>query len=156
MSIKEFIVYEVDGKRFDQEIDAQYYKHLCQRISKIMSLLKPRTKEVEDNLAYIEHDKKNLNIAFSRFMGVCGEVIPLFKEGFAQVGVGERHISHAGYIIGNYSSDFPIISKTFSRFSCINFETGYEFQQPYYASHIQEAFEDIERKKEYLRKNGSI
>lgn len=152
--MKTITVYEVEGKKFDREEDAQAYEHLCQRVSKVMSVLKPRTKEVEEGLCYIEHDKKALNTAFTLLMGICGDVIPDWKEWFDQVAKGERHISHAGRIISE--SDYPVIREAFSRFYCINFEIGYEFQQPYYATHIDEAFKEIENRKEYLKKHGSL
>ena len=151
--MKTITVYEVDGKRFDREEDARAYEHLCQRVSKAMSVLKPRTKEVEDGLAYIEHDKEAVKIAFAQFMGICADVIPDWKEWFEQVAKGERHISHAGRIIGDVAYKYPILSDVFFRFNCINFEHGYEFQQPYYATHIDEAFKDIKMRNEYLNKN---
>ena len=133
-----------------REEDAQAYEHLCQRVRKVMSILKPRTQEVEDCLAYLEHDKEELNTALSLLMGICGEVIPSWKEWFDQVAKGERHISHAGRIISE--CDYPIIRNEFFRFMCIDFETGYEFQQPYFAVHTEEAFKEIENRKEYLKK----
>lgn len=101
--MKTITVYEVEGKRFDREEDARAYEHLCQRVSKVMSVLKPRTKEVEEGLCYIEHDKKALNTAFTLLMGICGDVIPDWKEWFDQVAKGERHISHAG---NKYERDY--------------------------------------------------
>jgi hypothetical protein len=144
-------VYEVEGKRFDREEDAQAYEHLCQRVSRVMSVLKPRTKEVEEGLCYIEHDKKALNTAFSLLMGICGDVIPDWKEWFDQVAKGERHISHAGRIISE--CDYPVIRNAFFRFMCTDFVTGYEFQQPYFAAHTEEAFKNIKKRNEYLNKN---
>lgn len=152
--MKTITVYEVEGKRFDREEDAQAYEHLYQRVRKVMSLLKPRTQEVEDCLVYLEHGKEELNTALKLLMGICGEVIPSWKEWFDQVAKGERHISHAGRIISE--CDYPIIRNEFFRFMCIDFETGYEFQQPYFASHPEEAFKEIENRKEYLKQHGSL
>lgn len=149
--MKTITVYEVEGKRFDREEDAQAYEHLCQRVSKVMSVLKPRTQEVEDGLAFLEHDKDSLNTSFSLLMGICGDVIPSWKEWFDQVAKGERHISHAGRIISE--CDYPVIRDAFFRFMCTDFGTGYEFQQPYYATNIDEAFKDIKERNEYLNKN---
>lgn len=154
--MKTITVYEVEGKRFDREEDARAYEHLCQRVSKVMSVLKPRTKEVADGLAYIEHDKETVKIAFDLFMGICADVIPDWKEWFEQVAKGERHISHAGRIIGDVAYKYPILSDVFFRFNCINFEHGYEFQQPYFASRIEEAMRDIENRQNYLKEHGEL
>ena len=152
--MKTITVYEVEGKRFDREEDARVYEHLCQRVSKVMSVLKPRTKEVEDGLAYIEHDKEAVKIAFAQFMGICADVIPSWEKWFVQVAKGERHISHAGRIISE--CDYHVIRNAFFRFMCTDFVTGYEFQQPYFAAHTEKAFKEIEYRKEYLKKLGSL
>jgi hypothetical protein len=147
--MKTITVYEAEGKRFDREEDARAYEHLSQRVSKVMSALKPRTEEVEEGLAYVEHDKEELNIVLSLLMGICGEVIPSYKKWFDQVAKGQRHISHAGRIISE--CDYPVIRNAFFRFMCTDFVTGYEFQQPYFAAHTEEAFKEIENRKEYLK-----
>ena len=152
-NMKKVTVYEVEGKRFNRE-DARAYEHLCQRVSKVISVLQPRTKELEDGLAYIEHDKEVVKIAFDLFMGVCADVIPDRREWFEQVAKGQRHISHVGRIIGDY--DYPILNKVFFRFNCINFEHGYEFQQPYFASRIEDAMMDIEYRRNYLKKHEEL
>ena len=38
------------------------------------------------------------------------------------------------------------------RFSCTSPETLQEFQQPYYTSHLDDAYRDIKRNKEFLNK----
>lgn len=144
-------MYDVEGKLFASKEEAQRYEHLCQRTRKVMSILKPRTEQVEKGLSYIKQDITNVQTALELFMEVCGDVIPDYKNIFIQVAEGTRHISHASRIIGDY--DYPCLKNAMFRFLCINKETVYEFQQPYFATHLDEAFEDIKKANEYYENN---
>ena len=148
------MVYEVNGKRFDDPQEALAYEKLCEKIESIMSRLAGRKKEIESGLAYNKHDVEILKQCFKDFCEVCANTIPSFEKWFIQVGNGERHISHIGRILSDYSSDYPILQKTLFRFECISFENGYEFQQPYYVTHQEEFFKDMEKRLKY-KNNGN-
>ena len=80
--IKEFVVYETNGKRFNTYEEAFDYDVLCDRVNTIMSALPERTKEVEKGETYINH--KDINVVkkvFKEFIKICREVLSklLFK-----------------------------------------------------------------------------
>lgn len=145
--MKEVTVFEVEGKRFDTQKEAFDYEVLCNRVHQVMSLLKPRTKEVEEGIGYMSHDFNVLNTALEQFMGICGEVFPDYKEVFDRVGKKELSVAKAEMMIDLYPYLYPVINKAFYRLLCIDFNSGLEFQRPDYAKHIAKAFEDIKNKK---------
>lgn len=152
--IKEITIYEVNDVRFDKLNDAAKYEVLCDEIERIMSRLKPRTKEIEDGLGY---GKQNINVlksCINDYCVVCAKLFPLYKEMFIEVANEDRHISHMGRII--YDSLYKVLKDAYFRFECIDRETGYEFQQPYYANHINEAFEYIKKAQEYYKEHGTL
>lgn len=148
------MVYVVDGKRFDDPQDALAYERLCEEVESIMSRLAVRTKEIENCLGYNKHDLQNLKQCFEKFCEVCSKTISRYKEWFVQTARGERHISHIGRILSDYSEDYPILQKTLFRFECICFDSGYEFQQPYYVTHQEEFFKNMEKSLKY-KSNGN-
>ena len=139
--MKAITVYETNGMRFDKREDAIAYEKFCNKIKSIMSQLLPRTKEIEEGTDYNKHNLDILNSCFKAFCEVCAKAIPLYGKWFIEVANGERHISHIARILGDYHYDYPILSDAYFRFSCINFENGYEFQQPYFVTHQEEFFE---------------
>ena len=143
------MVYEVNGKRFDDPIEAKKYEKLCEEIEEIMGWLRARTKDIEDGCNYNRHHIDVVKMSFKSFCLLCSKVIPLYKDWFIQTANGDRHISHIARILGDYSSDYPILNKTLFRFECISFENGYEFQQPYYVTHQEEFFADMKKRLEY-------
>lgn len=149
--MKAITVYETNGKRFDDPQKALAYEKLCKRINGIMARLLPRTKEVEAGTDYNMHDLNILNGCFKDFCFECANVIPSFSEWFMQTITGERHLSHIGKVLSDHSHDYPILYEAYFRFSCISFENGFEFQQPYYVSHQEEFFKFI---KKYGKKGG--
>lgn len=151
--MKKVVVWETNGKRFDVFDDAVKYEKLCKKVAGIMSQLLPRTKDVEDCLDYNKHNLYTLWGCFRAFCKLCAVIIPDYKEWFEQAACGERDKSHIGRILDDSRSDYPILYDAYFRFACIDFNTGFEFQQPYYANHVEEAFSDIKRNKEYKYKN---
>ena len=143
------MVYEVNGKRFDDPIEAKKYEKLCEEIEEIMGRLLPRTKDIEDGCNYNRQDVDVVKMCFKSFCLLCSKVIPLYKRWFLQAARGKRHLSHIGRVLSDYSQDYPILHTTFFRFQCISFETGYEFQQPYYVAHQEEFFTDMKKRLEY-------
>lgn len=147
--MKKILVYETNGKRFDAYEDAVRYEILCKKVNGIMSQLLPRTKEIERCLDYNKHNLDTLNGCFRAFCKLCSVLIPDYKEWFEQTACGERDKSHIGRILDDNRSEYPILYDAYFRFACIDFNTGFEFQQPFYAHHIETAFSDIKRNKEY-------
>ena len=141
--VKRVIVYEAYGKRFDEYDDALKYEYLYEEVEKIMSDLPPRSKAVENGTGVVKHDVSTLNKCLKAFCNICAEHITPFKQWFIDVVNDDLHISHIGRILSDYRSDFPILYKTYYRFDCIDFETGIEFQQPYYVIHQDEFFSQL-------------
>ncbi len=143
--VKQVIVYEAYGKRFDEYNDALKYEYLYEEVEKIMSDLPPRSEAVENGTDVVKHDVSTLNKCLKAFCNICAEHITPFKQWFIDVVNGDLHISHIGRILSDYRSDFPILYKTYYRFDCIDFETGIEFQQPYYVTHQDEFFSQLKK-----------
>ena len=148
------MVYVVNGKRFDDPIDAKKYEILCKEVEEIMGCLLPRTKDIEDGYNYNRQDIDIVKMCFKSFCLFCSKVIPAYKKWFFQAARGKRHLSHIGRVLSDYSKDYPILQITFFRFQCISFENGYEFQQPYYVTHQEEFFEYMKKQLEY-ENNGN-
>ena len=148
------MVYEVNGKRFDDPQEALAYERLCEQVDNITKVLTPRSQLLEDGCDYYEHDLRVVKDCFRKFCILCSKVIPSYKEWFLQTANGDRHTSHIGRILSDYSHDYPILNKTLFRFNCISFENGYEFQQPYYVVHQGEFFKDMKEHLKY-KNNGN-
>ena len=147
--MKTITVYESNGMRFDKREDAIVYDKLCKKINSIMAELLPRTKEVEAGVDFNKHNLDTLKGCFKAFCLVCARVLPAWSDFFTQTISGERHISHIGKLLSDNSHHYPILYNAYFRFTCINFENGYEFQQPYYVTHQEEFFEDMKKLLEY-------
>lgn len=139
------MVYVVNGKRFDDPIDAKKYENLCEEVEEIMGWLLPRTKDIEDGCNYQKQEIDVVKMCFKSFCLLCSKVIPSYKRWFLQAAEGKRHLSHIGRVLSDYKEDYPILQTTFFRFQCISFENGYEFHQPYYVTHQEEFFEYMEK-----------
>ncbi len=148
------MVYEVNGKRFDDPIDAKKYEAICKEVEEIMEWLLPRTKDIEDGCNYNRQEIDIVKMCFKSFCLLCSKVIPAYKKWFSQAARGKRHLSHIGRVLSDYGNDYPILQTTFFRFRCISFENGYEFQQPYYVTHQEEFFKDMEKRLKY-KNNGN-
>lgn len=156
MEKKKLIVYEVQGKRFNTHQEARRYAIICNSINLIMDKLQPRTKEVEEGLAYLEHDPLLVRIVLRKFLLYCRRFMPSFASWFVQVADGKRHISHIQRVLSDYESDYPILYKSLFRFMCINIKSGHEFQQPYFALHPEEGYKAIEKRIKYLQEHEGL
>lgn len=134
-------IYETNGKRFDDKNEAIAYEKLCKKINSIMMQLLPRTKEIQEGRDYNKHNLGTLKGCFKAFCLECAKVLPEWSDWFMQTISGKRHMSHIGKLLSDYRDNYPILYEAYFRFSCINFDTGFEFQQPYWASHQEEFFE---------------
>lgn len=139
MEIREVIVYDVDGKKFDKKSDAEEYFVLYKDVCKIASVL---GKEIENDKSFKKHNISEVKKSFKEFCLLCEKIFPTYKDSF-----------HLLYDKGYYDSgsiccriiydscyDYPILSKVFYRYSCINFTSGIEYLQPYYAEHPEDFF----------------
>lgn len=149
--MKTIVVYETNGKRFDDKNEAIAYEKLCKKINGIMAQLLPRTKDIEDGRDYNKHNLDTLKGCFKAFCLECAKVFPEWSEWFMQTISGERHLSHIGRLLSDNSHNCPILYDAYFRFACTNFDTGFEFQQPYWANHPDEFFE---YHKMYVNKTG--
>lgn len=142
--IQEIKVYEVDGMRFDTMKEATRYEGICLNVALVMAGLDPTTEEVKEMRGYQKHDIVTLRRAFADFCSLCAIYIPMHGDTFEKTSRGVLRKSIMSKILLEYKQDYPILYSTFFRFMCINFDTGFEFQQPYYATHLAEAFKEIE------------
>lgn len=108
-----------------------------------MSQLLPRTKEIEQGTDFNKHNKDTLNGCLKAFCKECAKQIPAWEQWFIETANGTRHLSHIGRVLSDYSHDFPCLYSAYFRFSCTDFNTGYEFQQPYYVTHQDEFFNGL-------------
>ena len=60
------------------------------------------------------------------------------------------YLGNIGYYLTD--NDKKCIDDLYFRFSCTSPETLQEFSQLYYASHLDDAYNDIEQNKRYLNK----
>lgn len=143
--MKKLTIFETNGKRFDSYEDALKYEKLCKKVDGIMSQLLPRTKEIEQGTDYNKHNKETLNGCFKAFCKECAQQIPNDKgEMFnGKVDILILHLPHLGRVLSDCGYDFPCLYDAYCRFSCIDFNTGFEFQQPYYVTHQDEFFNSI-------------
>ena len=141
--MRKLIIFETNGKRFDSYEEALKYEKLCKKVDGIMSQLLPRTKEVEHGTDFNKHNKETLNGCFKAFCKECTKQFPNEEAIFTDVANGTRHFSHIDRILSDCSYEFPCLYDAYLRFSCIDFNTGFEFQQPYYVTHQEEFFNRI-------------
>lgn len=141
--MRKIIVYETNGKRFDSYEEALKYEKLCEKVDGIMSQLLPRTIAIEQGTDFNKHNKETLNACLKAFCQECGKQIPDWEQWFTETANGTRHLSHIGRILSDYSHDFPCLYSAYGRFSCTDFNTGCEFQQPYYVTHQDEFFNGL-------------
>lgn len=141
--VTEIKIYESNGIRFDNYDEAVAYDVLCDEVNAIMAPLQERNKEVERGELCITQNKDTLNTTFRKFIELCDR----FFEGkyTAHFNIliekGRPGGTRADYIISEYSYNH-IITNTYYRFKCINFDSGREYQQPYYVNHEEEFFEE--------------
>jgi hypothetical protein len=141
--MKKLTIFETNGKRFDSYEDALKYEKLCKKIDGIMSQLLPRTEEIEYGTDYNKHNKEILNGCFKAFCKECAKQMPDMEALFIDTMNGIRHMSHMGRVLSDCGYDFPCLYDAYHRFNCIDFNTGFEFQQPYYVTHQDEFFNMI-------------
>ena len=136
--MKEIILYEAnDGVRFELECDCVYHEAFCDKVEEINKRLR-KNEEIDGTLA-IEQDLDVVRSAFKDLMELCAEEFPqLDGRVFKEVASGQRHISHANYLLQEYSDQYPTLRRLFYRFMCIDINTGIEYEQSYFAQNPQD------------------
>lgn len=131
------IVYlsDYDGVRFDNQEDCEKYEKIVERVLNAIKRISPEGIKTDYNQA-IRHNMEDVKKAYKSFMEICADDIPEYKNIFLECAKGLRHPSHASRIINDCGDS--ILWKTDYKFSCINKETGIEYEQPYYATHTEE------------------
>ena len=140
-------MYETNGKRFDKYSDAEKYEKLCKKVNGIMKQLLPRTEEVENDEDYNKHNIKILKGCFIAFLKTMKSIerfrdliMPNDKVPFDN---GIKYNAEVALFRYDDCGEYSIIHDTIYRFKCIDFETGFEFSQPYYVTHQEEFFNHI-------------
>jgi hypothetical protein len=97
---------------------------------------------------YVTHDPVLFKEALTEFKELtCKELN--FDENRKQTVMNATYLGNIGYYLpGNKKC----MDNLYFRFSCTSPETLQEFQQPYYASHLNDAYRDIKRNKEILNR----
>ena len=97
-----------------------------------------KNEEIDGTLA-IEQDLDVVKRSFKDLMELCIEEFPqLDGRVFKEVASGQRHISHANYLLQEYSDQYPTLRRLFYRFLCIDMNTGIEYEQSYFAKYPQD------------------
>lgn len=150
--IKPIQIYVVDdGTRFDKYDDAVAYEELCKRCFAIEAKLTPRTAEVENMTGYVTHDPVLFKEALTEFKELTCKEFNL-DETRRQNMMKSSYLGTINivYYLSDLFSNKKCMNELYFRFSCTSPETLQEFQQPYYASHLDDAYRDIKRNKENL------
>ena len=139
MEIREVIVYDVDGKRFDKKKDAEEYYKLYKEVCDIVSVL---GEEIKDDKSFKKHNVLDVKNSFKQFCLLCEKVFPIYKDSFHKLYLKGRYDvgSICCCIIRDCSYEYPILTDVFFRYSCISFDSGIEYTQPYYVKHPEDFF----------------
>lgn len=139
--MKKVTVYEAyDGVRFDTEKQCREHDVICNKVKEIECKLRSNAK-VQANYSYaVQQDADTVKKCFAELMELCTDLFGYDK--FERVASGECDISHAQYILSDYSDDYPLLWMFFHRFLHIDMKTSIEYQQQFYATH-PEAFKGV-------------
>lgn len=122
-----------DGVEFDTKDECMNYEeNVLAPLNKILSNLRPA------NSYGVRQDGNKVKKAFKEFMSLCGKVIPEGKKVFDKISEDKAHISHAEWILSDYSNNYPSLNETMYRFHCISKKTWIEYPQLYFAKNEKE------------------
>ena len=145
--MKELTIYEcTDGTRFDYKDKAERYEHYYQLIQEANNMyLGANSRPINPGVTWrIQHNVESVKAFRKRICELAAEYIPEWKKEFLECATGERHISHAIRLVSDYNVEM-FHSNAFFRLECIDENTGYEYQQPFYAAHPDEWEKDYEK-----------
>lgn len=151
MEIKEQLVYIVDNVQFTDKDEAIKFAAKYEKVEEIMSILEPRTKDVDYHKKIIKHDTDKLIKCLKEILELSKNVITFnfaTDEFFNNVeqdfinrpnSSGKYIITFVHYIQGY--DDAKFLWEPIWRFRCTNFTSGNEYSHPRYVSNEKEAFE---------------
>lgn len=155
MEIKEQLVYIVDNVQFTDKDEAIKFLDKYNKVDEILSILEPRTKDVDNHKKIIKHDTDKLKKCLKEILELSKSVM-YFKfatdEFFNNVeqdfinspnSSGKYIMSFINYIQGYNEARF--LWTPLWRFRCTNFNSGYEYSQPRYVFNEKEAFEILNK-----------
>lgn len=126
-----------DGAQFNRPEECLAYECYLNKTNEIMSKLKPR----KDEEGYaVRQDIDTVKQTMKDFFDNVGKPLvgwDLAKRMMDDTAKGIRHISHIVRLFSELP-EYPVLSNTFYRFTCISMQSGIEYEQPYYASHENE------------------
>lgn len=151
MEIKEQLIYIVDNVQFTNKDNAIEFAEKYDKVNEIMSVLEPRTKDVDYHKKIIKHDTDKLKKCLKEILELSKSVMSFnfeIDEFFNNVekdfinrpnSNGQYIMSLVHYIQGY--DDAKFLWEPIWRFRCTNFTSGNEFSQPSYVWKEKEAFE---------------
>lgn len=122
-----------DGTRFDSAKECEKYEAVMNSVDNIMKRLRNDKNALEHGCA-IQQDRQTVKSCLNDFLELCEKTIPTEAKVFKECKEGKRHISHAEYVVSEYSNDYPCLHRAMLRFACINEVSGIEYEQPYFAN----------------------
>ena len=151
MEIKEQLIYIVDNVQFTDKDEAIKFANKYEKVEEIMSILEPRTKDVDYHKKIIKHDTDKLKKCLKEILELSKSVLSFnfatdeFFNNIEQDFIN-RPNSSGKYImlLVHYTQGFNEVKFLWDpiwRFRCINFNSGYEYSQPHYVFNEKEAFE---------------
>lgn len=155
MEIKEQLFYIVDNVQFTDKDDAIKFAEKYDKVNEIMSVLEPRTKDVDYHKKIIKHDTDKLKKCLKEILELSKSVMSFnfeIDEFFNNVekdfinrpnSNGQYIMSLVHYIQGY--DDAKFLWEPIWRFRCTNFTSGYEYSQPSYVWKEKEAFETLNK-----------
>ena len=142
MEIKEQLVYIVDNIQFTDKDEAIKFAAKYDEVDKIMSILNPRTKAVEQHKAILKHDTDKLKKCLKEILELSKSAIRLNFNTDEFINKVEQDFINYPNSNGNYITSFVRYIQGYDdvkflwdpiwRFRCTNFTSGNEFSQPSY------------------------
>jgi hypothetical protein len=150
MEIKEQLYYIVDNVQFTDKDEAINFAAKYEKVDEIMSILEPRTKDVDNHKKIIKNDPDKLKKCLKEILELSKSVMCFnfatdeFFDNVEQDFIN-RPNSRGNYImtfvhyIQGYE-DVKFLWDPIWRFRCTNFTSGCEYSQPCYVFNEKEAF----------------
>lgn len=156
MEIKEQLMYIVDNVQFTDKDEAIKFLDKYNKVDEILSILEPRTKDVDNHKKIIIHDTDKLKKCLKEILELSKDVITFnftTDDFFNKV---EQDFINTPNSSGKYIMSFVNCIQGYNdakflwtpiwRFRCTSFTSGYEYSQPSYVYNEKEAFENITTK----------
>lgn len=131
--MKEVTMYKsFDDKLFESKKDCLHYEYVQNMFIELSKKLGEPISNPEERK---KHDHVTLKCVIDKFLDICTNEIPRYYNIFSECKDGKRHISHAFRI----ASESTILQgELLYRLNCININSLYEYEQPYFAKNENE------------------